>query len=325
MAVAGAVARTPPADSQRAASTASLAIVIVSYNGRDLLRSCLRSLERHPLTLGRTVTHVIDNASSDGSPEMVRSEFPEVVLHALDENVGFAAGNNLVLSTVEAPYVLLLNPDTEARPGALDHMFRTIELQTGVGMSGCRLIRHDGTFDHAAKRSFPTPLAAAAHLLKIGRHRSANPRLAQYRSPDVDEFGVGTVDAINGAFMLVRRAAMRDVGLLDERYWMYGEDLDWCYRFKQSGWTVLYDGRAEFVHVKGGCAGAHRRFRQNLAFHQAMLRFYRKFYAGRRPLIDLLVFGGIGLKFILSVSYSSVARSTHWNWRQRAGRLRHAG
>lgn len=293
---------------EAARSDALVAIIIVSFNGKDLLRPCLASLERHPLTLGQSEIHVVDNASSDGAVDMVRREFPHVSVHPLDENVGFSAANNVALRAVTATYVLLLNPDTEIGAGTIDHMVGQMIKDPSIGMSGCRLVRPDGTFDHAAKRSFPTLLAAVAHLFHIGRRSSANPRLAQYRSPDVDEQGVGPVDAINGAFMLTRLEAIQDVGLLDDGYWMYGEDLDWCYRFHQRGWKLIYDGRVDTLHVKGASAGKHRRLRQNYAFHQAMGRFYRKFYAGDRGWLDVVVFSGIAVRFLISAMLSSLAR-----------------
>lgn len=305
--VAGAWGPIDSAD-EIAQSDALLAIIIVSFNGKDLLRACLASLQRYPLTVGQSEIHVVDNASRDGAADMVRREFPDVSVHSLGENVGFSVGNNVALRAVTAPYVLLLNPDTEVRGGALDHMVGEMVQDPSIGMSGCRLVRPDGTFDHAAKRSFPTPLTAVAHFLRVGRRPSASPRLAQYRSPQVDERGVGPVDAINGAFMLARHAAIRDVGLLDDGYWMYGEDLDWCYRFHQHGWNLIYDGRVDVLHVKGASAGKHRRLRQNYAFHQAMVRFYRKFYAGDRRWLDLAVFSAIAVKFLVSATLSSVAR-----------------
>src|SRR5579864_4429911 len=291
------------------ASGSLLSIIIVAFNGRELLRTCLRSLERYPLTLGCSEIHVVDNGSTDGTPEMVQRDFPGVVLHALDTNLGFAASNNLVLREISATYVLLLNPDTEATPGALDHMLGHMMQDQSIGMSGCRLERLDGSFDHAAKRSFPTPLAAVAHFTRLGRRESAGRRMSQYRAPCVDERGTGAVDAINGAFMLARRQAVDDVGLLDDGYWMYGEDLDWCYRFKECGWPIIYDGRVTFLHVKGGIAGCHRRIRQNYAFHHAMARFYRKFYAGRRPWLDVLVFIAIGAKFVFSACRNAALRA----------------
>jgi GT2 family glycosyltransferase len=288
-----------------------LEVVIVSSNGaRDLLRTCLVSLRDNPLTTGEMEVHVVDNASTDGTPEMVSGEFPEVVLHRLEWNSGFSIANNVVLEQSKAPFVLVLNPDTEVYAGALDHMVAVMQERQDVGMSSCRLARRDGTLDHAAKRSFPTPVGALAHFLKVGRGGKAPRWLAQYRAPDLGEYEAGEVDAVNGAFMLVRHEALQQVGLLDEGYWLYMDDLDWCYRFKQAGWKVWYDGAVTVMHVKGGTTvkKSHRGLRHNVAFHRSMGRFYRKFYAGRTPLLDGAVYVAILGKLAVSVTRSAVAR-----------------
>jgi len=282
--------------------------VVVSYRCPDLLGRCLESLRQHPLTSGPTTVHVVDNASGDATAQMVRGRFPEIRFHLMPDNVGFSRANNHVLRDSEARYVLLLNPDTEVREGTLDHMVELMDARGDVGMAGCRLVQPDGMFDHAAKRGFPTPTSALAHFASVGRRDGASDRLAHYRAPGVDETGVGEVDAVNGAFMLVRVEAMRAVGLLDEGYWLYMEDLDWCKRFQLAGWKVLYDGRVETLHVKGGAAGKHRRLRQNVAFHQGMARFYRKFDSGKNPLLDAAVYLGIFAKLAVSATRSGLAR-----------------
>jgi len=305
-----------PADAQTypgnvASDERLLDIVIVSATGaRDLLRDCLHSLERHPLGAGPMAVHVVDNASTDGAADMVRREFPDVHLEALGWNSGFCIANNLVLARTSAPYALLLNPDTEVSAGALDYVVKLMQERPSAGVSSCRLVQRDGTFDHAAKRSFPTPLGSLAHFTGLGRRQSATGRLAQYRAPGLSEHDSGPVDAVNGAFMLVRRSAMNEVGLLDERYWLYMEDLDWCYRFKQAGWEVWYDGGATIVHVKGGTSveRGHRALRANAAFHRSMGRFYRKFYSGHRPWLDAAVYAAIGGKLVISATRSAVAR-----------------
>ena len=252
--------------------------------------------------------HVVDNASHDGTPEMVTEEFPEVVLHALPLNAGFSVANNVVLRDVQSRYALLLNPDTELLAGTLDHMVCTMEGRPDVGMAGCRLVRPDGTLDHAAKRSFPTPTSALGHFLWVGRRGDAPSRLAAYHVPELADDGVGEVDAVNGAFMLVRVEAMQQVGLLDEGYWLYMEDLDWCWLFRARGWKILYDGRVTAVHVKGGTAGRYRELRQNVAFHRGMARFYRRHLAGANIPLDMLVYFGIYVRLVLSATYSSLAR-----------------
>jgi N-acetylglucosaminyl-diphospho-decaprenol L-rhamnosyltransferase len=284
-----------------------------STGGRDLLHACLASLERNPAGGGQTVW-VVDNASSDGAQEMVRSEFPWVRLVELDDNYGFCVANNVALRQVESPYVLVLNPDTEVGEGVLDHMLALMEARPDVGMSGCRLVLRDGSFDHAAKRAFPTPLGALAHFLRVGRSDRAPGWLKQYRAPELGEHEEGPVDSVNGAFMLVRREALEEVGLLDEGYWLYMDDLDWCFRFHRAGWGVWYDGSVTVLHVKGGTTvtelrrARHRAIPQTIAFHRSMGRFYRKFYAGRQPWLDPLIYLAIGVKTAIAVARSAVAR-----------------
>ena len=254
------------------------------------------------------LVHVVDNASTDGTPEMVRDEFPEVRLHALDWNSGFCVANNVALRELGSPYVLVLNPDTEIYPGSLDHMMDLMEGDPGIGMSSCRLEQRDGSLDHASKRSFPTPLGSLSHFVGVGDRLGA--RFAQYKAPELGEYELGEVDAVNGAYMLIRKAAMDEVGLLDEGYWLYMDDLDWCYRFKQTGWQVVYDGRVSSMHVKGGTTKkkSHRGWRHNLAFHRSMGRFYRKFDAGNNPLVDLVIYVAIFAKLAISVTRSAIAR-----------------
>jgi hypothetical protein len=290
-------------------SEPSLEVVIVSSTGaRDLLRACLRSLREHPYGGGAMHVHVVDNASTDGTPEMVRSEYTEVTLHALDWNSGFCVANNIVLRELQSPYVLVLNPDTEIYPGSLDHMMALMQEDPRIGMSSCRLEQRDGTLDHASKRSFPTPLGALFHFLGLSDREDS--RFAQYKAPELGEYELGEVDAVNGAYMLIRKTAMDEVGLLDEGYWLYMDDLDWCYRFKRAGWKVVYDGRVSSLHVKGGTTvkKRHRGLRHNVAFHRSMGRFYRKFYAGRNPLMDVVIYLAIGAKLTVSICRSAVAR-----------------
>jgi N-acetylglucosaminyl-diphospho-decaprenol L-rhamnosyltransferase len=280
--------------------------VIVSYRSRELVRACVASLEAYPPRRGRPLVHVVDNASGDGTDAMLEECFPAVRCVRLERNAGFAYANNVVLRGVSAPFVLVLNPDTELRAGVLDHLLDELDRRPDVGMIGCRLELRDGSFDHAAKRSFPTPTSALAHFTRIGRRSDARAGLAQYRAPGVDEHGCGDVDAINGAFMLVRREALLDVGLFDEGYWLYMEDLDWCRRFHERGWRVVYDGRVSALHVKGGTAGVRRGWRQNVAFHRGMGRFYRRYESGRRPLVDVAVYAGILAKLTLSLASNAV-------------------
>jgi GT2 family glycosyltransferase len=284
--------------------------IVSAGAGGELLRACLRSIEAHPPGGGRPRTWVVDNASIDGTAAMVASDFPWVRLVALNRNLGYCAANNIALRATTAPHVLLLNPDTELSEGALDRAQHRLLVDDQIGVVGVRLVRPDGSFDHAAKRSFPTLLGALTEFSGFAR---SGP-LAQYRATTLADDAVGDVDAVNGAFMLIRREAIDAVGLLDEGYGMYGEDLDWCRRFKAAGWRVVYDGGATVLHVKGALSvvssgrGRHRGLRTNLAFHRAMGRYYRKFHGGPHPLLDLLVYGALGVKLSVSVARSTLAR-----------------
>ena len=282
----------------------SVDVAIVSYRSRELLRDCLDSLRQHPPRAGLHVT-VVDNDSRDGTVELVAAEFPEVELVAAESNLGFAAATNRVIRGGHSDYVLALNPDTRLTDGALDRLLELMDARPHIGICGCRLEREDGSFDHAAKRSFPTIAGALGHFTGLGR-RAQHGALSQYRATEVE---AGPVDAINGAFMLMRRATLDEIGLFDEGFWMYMEDLDLCYRCWEAGNLVWYEPSVTVVHVKHGSSGDYRTPRLNYAFHYGMYRFYRKHYAAtRNGLVNGAVYAGVAGKLGLSVARSAVAR-----------------
>lgn len=283
----------------------SLETIVVSHGAEELLRRCLRSLREHPPAGEEMRVTVVDSGSRDGTPAMVEREFPAVRL-LRRENIGFAAANNLALRESEADAVLLLNPDTEVYAGTLDAALARLRSEERIGMVGVKLVTEDGELDHACKRSFPTPLGALAHFTGLGRGAEAPAALSQYRATELGEDEPGEVDAVNGAFMLCRAEAVREVGLLDEGYWLYMEDLDWCRRFWQAGWKVFYEPAGVALHVKGGSSGARRAPRQEIAFHRGMARFYRRFEAPRRsPVVNAAVYAGIGAKLAVSLAITA--------------------
>jgi N-acetylglucosaminyl-diphospho-decaprenol L-rhamnosyltransferase len=282
-----------------------LDVVTVSYHSRELLRACLEALRAHPPSIPMSVV-VVDNDSRDGTDEMVTREFPEVDLIACPENIGFAAATNLGASRGTARYLLALNPDTAVTEGALDKVLAVLEDHPEVAVVGPRLLRPDLTLDHASRRSFPTPLSALGHFTGLGR-RAQSGRLAAYRAPEVES---GPVDAVNGAFMLMRRSAFEDAGGFDEGYWMYMEDLDLSYRLRQRGWLSWYEPSSTVMHVKGGTVGGPRPLRLNWHFHRGMGRFYRRHYASQRPrAMNALVYLGIAVKLAASAAQSLLRRS----------------
>jgi N-acetylglucosaminyl-diphospho-decaprenol L-rhamnosyltransferase len=280
-------------------------VVIVSYRCEALLRDCLASLGSYPPACPVSI-QVVDNASGDGTAEMVTREFPDVALTVNESNTGFSAANNLGIRAGTAPYVLVLNPDTRVTEGALERMLEVMEGDPEVGICGPRLELEDGSLDHAAKRSFPTPISALGHFSGIGRRPDAGGELAAYRAPEVER---GPVDAVNGACMLIRRAALDQVGPFDEGFWMYMEDLDLCYRLHEAGWVTWYEPSATLIHVKAGTTGRPRSARLDRAFHYGMYRFYRKHYAPQHnPFFNGLIYAGIALKLSASLIASPVRR-----------------
>jgi N-acetylglucosaminyl-diphospho-decaprenol L-rhamnosyltransferase len=283
-----------------------LDVVIVSYRSRELLRACLESLRANPPSRPMNLV-VVDNDSGDGTAELVAADYPDVDLVASSDNLGFAAATNLGARRGSAPYLLALNPDTAVTSGALDRVIEVLESHPEVAVVGPRLERRDGSLDHAAKRSFPTPLSALGHFSGMGRRGDATGPLAAYRAPGVES---GPVDAVNGAFMLIRRSAFEEAGGFDEGYWMYMEDLDLSYRLAQAGKLSWYEPTALVMHVKGGTVGGPRPTRLNWHFHRGMYRFYRRHYAGQRsPLLNALVYAGIAVKLVVSVAQSAARRS----------------
>ncbi len=234
---------------------------------------------------------------------MVAGEFGSVTLIQNSENRGFAAATNQALRRGSASYVLVLNPDAYIDPGTLGPLLRVLEQDPRVAAVGPSLLTADGTPDHAAKRSFPTVRGALSYFSGLDR---LVPALRQYAATDLD---AGEVDAINGAFMLMRRDALEAAGLFDEGYWMYMEDLDLCRRLWQDGWRIRFEPESVAWHDKGGSAGAIRSPRLNYAFHYGMYRYYRKWEAPGRPTIaNLAVYAGIGLKLGISLLRGAVAR-----------------
>lgn len=271
-----------------------VAVVVVAFGQADMVLGCIRSVQLHG---GSTVAsiHVVDNGSPDDTAARVAHDHPEVDLHLRPDNPGFSVANNVVLRTVRDEYVLLLNPDAELAAGTLQHLVRVLDESPDIGVIGCRLVLADGSLDHAAKRNVPEPLTALRYFMlrAVGRRGSG------YVAPDVEPDGLGDVDAVNGAFMLVRRSAMDQVGLLDEAFWMYGEDLDWCVRFRSAGWRVVYDGRVTALHLKGGAVGGARPLRLNFHFHRSMAMFYAKHQSNGNLVADAVIRTGIWTRFLL--------------------------
>ena len=256
------------------AAAVDLSIVMVSYNTRDLMEQALRTVIEASAGLEVEI-FVVDNASRDGSADMVEAKFPEVHLIRNSDNVGFAAGNNVAFRRGCGRHVLLLNSDTIVRPDTLRCLVEFLDTHPQVGAAGCKILNPDGTLQLESRRGFPTPTAAFCKLVGLSKLFPNNPRLARYNLTFLDPDEVSEVDALSGSCMMVRRSVMEEVGLLDEAYFMYGEDLDWCYRMSQAGWKIYYVPHTEIIHFKGE-SGRAEEMRIQYQKNRAMAIFVRK-------------------------------------------------
>lgn len=271
-----------------------LSIVIVSYNVCLLLRDCLRSVYgNHGVSFQ---VCVVDNASSDDSPAMVREEFPGTTLVESLNNKGYAYANNLGLrrlgmgrsqgdmdQEVQAHdplsrYFLLLNPDTVLPPDALKKMVDFMDAHPQVGIAGPKLVRQDGSLDLACRRSFPTPEVSFYRMMGLSRLFPKSQRFGRYNLTYLDPEETAEVDSVVGAFMMMRREVLEEVGLMDESFFLYGEDLDLALRIKDRGWKVIYYPKVTVLHYKGE-SSRQESYRATKEFYRAMLIFYEKHYA----------------------------------------------
>jgi hypothetical protein len=255
-----------------------LSIIIVNWNTRDLLAACLASVQDDVLTLQRAnvQTFVIDNASTDGSAAMVRERFPWVRLIENVGNAGFARANNQGLALAQGRYVLLLNPDTEIQASALEALIAFMEAHPRAGACGARLLNADGSLQPACHPML-TPGREFWRLLFLERLR---PRTT-YPIRRWDTITPRRVEVIKGACLLLRRAALDQVGVLDDSYFMYTEEVDLCYRLAQAGWELWYVPAAAVTHY-GEASSRQVREEMYVQLYRSKIQFYRKFGGERR-------------------------------------------
>jgi GT2 family glycosyltransferase len=277
-----------------------LSIVVVSWNVRDLLRRCLASI----LSLATPSAHtsgvwhlrpdsdtvrptkpayefeilVVDSASEDDSPTMVRTEFPSVRLCASQENLGYARGNNLGIQKSRGRYVLLLNPDTEVLGSALTTMIDYLEAHPGVGILGPQLLYPDGSVQ-SSRRRFPSLGTALVESTVLQRWFPRHPVLKRYYMLDRPDRSVSEVDWVTGACLVVQRAAIEQTGLLDESFFMYSEELDWQKRMRARGWKVVFLPSAQVVHHEGKSSEQIVALR-DIWFHSSKVRYFKKHHGG---------------------------------------------
>jgi len=286
-----------------------ISVVVVNYNAGPLLIECVRAALPQVSEI-----LIVDNASGDSSIEDCARQFasqPRLRIIRNESNLGFSAACNIGYSQSKGGFVLFLNPDCRLDEGALSELLLAMQSEATVGMVGGLLINPDGSEQGGGRRAIPTPWRSLVRALGLNRFANRWPNLFfdfhLHRQPLPDQ--PIEVEAISGACMLVKREAVTDVGLWDEGYFLHCEDLDWCMRFRQHGWKIMFVPDAKVVHQKGACSRSRPVFVE-WHKHKGMMRFYRKFFRDQYPSVLMwLVAAGVWSRFGAVVVYYMVRRA----------------
>jgi GT2 family glycosyltransferase len=255
-----------------------LSIAIVNWNTTYFLATCLRSIKENPPGFDYEVV-VVDNSSNDFDEARMRADFPEVVFIANERNEGYARGNNQAIATAKGEFVLLLNPDTEIHAGALDALVSFMQNHPHAGAAGCKLIRPNGEVERSC-RSFPGPKAIAYEVLGLSKLFPKSAKFAAYRMTYFDYSRATEVDQPMGSCLILSKKAIEDVGLLDDDFPIFFNEVDWLLRAKQKGWRVYFTPDAVVTH-HGGASTHQVRNKMVQESHKSLIKFYEKHYKKR--------------------------------------------
>lgn len=277
-----------------------ISIVIVNYNVRDYLNDCLKSIYQSKTNLNFEVI-IVDNNSNDNSCTYLKPHFPQAKFIELNENLGFAKANNLGFKQASGKYVLILNPDTIVSTDTLQTMYDFMEEHTEVTLAGCKVLNPDGTFQLPCRRGFPTPWTAFSKLFGLQKLFPKSKLFAKYNQTfrSIDE--TYYVDAVMGAFMFARLDKILEIGGFEEKFFMYGEDLDLCYRIYQNNGKVAYFHQTSIIHIKGEST-RRSSIDETKHFYQAMEIFVKKYYSNSKIFLLILHFGIFIRSFIAHLS-----------------------
>lgn len=293
--------------SDKAANHLELSVIIVNYNTCALLRNCLQALQRAEREAAYEII-VIDNASRDGSVEMVAQKFPDVTLIKNSSNAGFAAANNQGLRRARGEYLLLLNSDTEVRPGALEHCVEFFLAHPKAGIVGCKLLNADGSMQPSCE-SFPSLSNLFFENFFLEKIFPQNRLFARRALSFFTYTHALRVDYVKGAFLMIRRQTFKDIGLLDARFFFYAEEMDWCYRARQKGWQVYFTPGGEVLH-HGGQSSDPVAPAMFVQLQRARCQFYRKHHNALSSFLarNLMACGAVlrAVIWALVVAYRSV-------------------
>jgi GT2 family glycosyltransferase len=252
-----------------------VSVIIVNWNTKELLRDCLSSVYEHAGDIDYEII-VVDNASTDGSADMVKNDFQQVILIENSDNKGFAAANNQGITVAKGRYVLLLNSDTLVLDNAIANTVRLADENPQAAVIGCRVLNPDRTLQRTCFM-FPSVLNMLLSSTYLYKLFPRNRFFGREQMTWWDRNDVRSVDVVTGCFMLVRRDAIEQVGMMDEKFFMYGEETDWCYRFGQKGWKVMFAPVGEIIHF-GGQSTAQRPVAMIVQLRLSILKFMKKHY-----------------------------------------------
>lgn len=285
-----------------------LSIIIVNYNVKEFLQNLIHSIEKASLNLAKEII-IVDNASDDGSVEFIKEKFPQIKLIANQKNLGFGKANNIGLMQATGKYILLINPDTLVAEDTFEQMIKFFNQNSEAGLAGCKILNPDGTLQLACRRSFPGPWTSFTKVTGLSTLFSKSKIFARYNLTYLDENETYEVDAISGSFMMMRKEVYEKVGGFDEQFFMYGEDLDLCYRIQKTGFKVFYVHSTQIIHYKGEST-KRSSIDETKVFYTAMHLFVKKhlsssFLVGlilRSAIFVRSIFAFIGVRKLIIIS-----------------------
>jgi O-antigen biosynthesis protein len=274
-----------------------LSIIIVNYNVKEFLQNLLHSIEKASSKISKEII-VIDNASDDGSVEVIKDKFPSVNFIENTINVGFGRANNQGLAVAKGNYILFINPDCIVSEDTFDKMISFFESHPDCGLAGCKILNSDGTLQLACRRSFPGPWTSFTKVTGLSNMFPNSRIFARYNLTYLDENKTYEVDAVSGSFMMIRKDVYKKTNGFDEQFFMYGEDLDLCYRVQKNGYKVYYVHETQIIHYKGEST-KRSNLDETRLFYDAMHLFVKK-HLSSFPLVELILRSAIGFRKVFA-------------------------
>jgi len=286
--------------------TMDLSIIIINYRTYEFTKKTIDSIINKKYSFNYELI-IVDNASGDNSLESLKKDYYKKIDTGLikfisnNENKGFAYANNLALKQTNSKYILLLNSDTKIINDCLEKCLKFMDTDKNIGALGCKVMLSNGSLDKACRRSYPNVKVSFYRMTGLSHIFPKSKRFNKYNLTYLDENGIYDVDCLSGAFMLLRSEVLNHVGFLDENFFMYGEDIDYCYRIKKNGWKVNYYGEAKVIHYKGA-SSKKQESKLLYEFYKSMHIFYNKHYEKEYPwIITIITYTGIWTMYRLKL------------------------